>query len=88
MNMRMMEQVLAPGMQDAEKTYLRSKMFRIGGNLKKSGSTGSKQERVYQLLILKRQRRQRMWNGKHQMYVRNCQEFLLPGGQPLFPGSV
>ena len=77
MNMRMMEQILAPGMQDAEKAYFRAKMFRIDCNLKKSGSTGSKQERVYQLLILKRQRRQRMWNGKHQMYVRNCQEFLL-----------
>ena len=87
-NVRMMEQVLAPGMKDTEKANLRSQVFRIGGNLQESCGAGSKQKCVNQFLVMKRQRRKCVRNRKNQMDVRNGQEFLLAGRQPLFPGIV
>ena len=75
MNMRMMEQVLAPGMKNAEKANLRSQVFRIGRNLQEGRGTGSKQKCVKQRLIMKRQRTECMGNRENQMHVRNGQEF-------------
>jgi hypothetical protein len=87
-NMRMMEQVLSPGMKDAEKANLSSQVFRIGGNLQESCGAGSEQERVNQLLVMKRQRSNCVGNRKNQMHVGNGEEFPLAGRQPLLPGMV
>ena len=54
-NVWMMEQVLTPGMKDAEKADFSSQVFRIGGNLQESCGAGSKQKCVNQFLVMKRQ---------------------------------
>lgn len=87
-NVRMMEQVLPPGMKDAEKANLSSQVFRIGGNLQESCGAGSKQKCVNQFLIMKRQKRKCVRNRKNQMDVWNGEEFPLAGRQPLLPGMV
>jgi hypothetical protein len=77
--MWMMEQVLSPGMKDAKKANLRSQVFRIGGNLQESCRASSKQKGVNQFLVMKRQRRKCVRNGKNQMDVGNGKEFPLAG---------
>jgi hypothetical protein len=79
----MMQQVLAPGMKNAEKANLGSQVFRIGSNLQERCGAGSKQKGVKQRLIMKRQRRECMGNCEYNVHVRNRQEFLLTGRQPL-----
>ena len=51
-HVRMVEKVLAPGVQHAEESDLRAEMFRIGGYLKQSGCAGTEQKAVEQLLVV------------------------------------
>ena len=84
----MMQQVLAPGMKNTEKADLGSQVFRIGSNLQESSGADSKQKCVHQFLVMKRQRRKGMGDRENHVQVRNSQEFLLTGGQPLPSRSV
>jgi hypothetical protein len=52
MNVRMMQEVLAPGVEHAEETDLRAEMLGIGRNLQQSGGGGAKQEIVDDFLVL------------------------------------
>jgi hypothetical protein len=52
MDMGMMQQLLIPGMQDAEESNLGAEMFGITGDLKKSFGAGAKQEGVDFALVL------------------------------------
>jgi hypothetical protein len=56
MDMRMMQQLLIPGMQDAEEPDLSTEMFGIAGDLKQSPGAGAKQKTVDFTLVLQRQR--------------------------------
>ena len=82
----MVHQVLAPGMEHAEETDLRSQVIRTGGNFQESCSAGSKQKAVEKLLVVEDQRSQPVGNGKDQVHIGNIQEFLLARGQPLPAG--
>ena len=86
--MWMMEQVLAPGVQYAEKADSGPQVFRIGGNLQESFSTGSKQQIIEQFFVMEYQRSQYVWNCEDQMYIGHGQEFPLASGYPLFSGIV
>src|SRR6266849_9801318 len=55
MYMRVKFEFLTPGMQHAEEADLRTEMLGIAGNFEKGFRTGSEQEIVYDLLILKSQ---------------------------------
>ena len=54
MNMRMVEQVLSPGMKNTEKPDVCSKMLRVGGDRKQGFSAGTEQELVQYPLVLQR----------------------------------
>ena len=50
--MRVLLQVLAPGVKHAEETDLRTEMSRIGRHLQQSGGGGAKQQIVDDFLVL------------------------------------
>ena len=50
--MRMMQQILPPGMQDGEETDLRSQMFRIAGNGQQGFRGGAEQNAVDRLFVI------------------------------------
>src|SRR3990172_6408719 len=77
------EQVLAPGVEHAEETDLSAQMFRISGDLQESRSAGSKQQGIQKPLVVEGQRSQRVRKREDHMYIGNSQEFSLAGGQPL-----
>jgi hypothetical protein len=52
MEVRMMEQILAPRVKDTEEADLSPKVLRIRSNLQKSRSAGPKQQGVDQLLVV------------------------------------
>src|ERR1035437_1877888 len=52
MNVRMMQEVLAPGVEHAEETDLRAEMPGVGRNLQQSGGGSAKQQVVDDLLVV------------------------------------
>ncbi len=46
MNVRVVDQVLAPGVKHAEETDLSAQVFRVGGELQQSRSAGAEQQPV------------------------------------------
>ena len=52
MNMRMMEQVLSPGVKNTEKADVCSKMLRVGGDLKQGFGASTEQQFVQHPLVL------------------------------------
>ena len=57
-NVRMVDQVLAPGVQHAEETDLSAEVFGIGGELQQSRCTAAEQHPVKQSLVVERYLRQ------------------------------
>ena len=80
--MRMMQQVLSPGMQDAEETDLGAQMLGICGHLQKRGRDGTKEQIVKDALVPQNQRVQFARNREYHVEVTGCQKFTLPGGLP------
>src|ERR1039458_6752766 len=52
MNVRMMQQILAPGVEHTQKADFRSEMFGVGSDLQQSRGAGTEQEIVNDLLVL------------------------------------
>ena len=72
----MIEQALAPGMQDREEAAARAEAPGIGRQLQQSLGDGSEQQTVEDPLILESQRRQRSRNRKDDMAVAHRQQLL------------
>jgi hypothetical protein len=88
MDMRMSQQILAPGMQHGEESDLSPQVFGIGGNLQKGLRTGAEQEVIEDLLVLQRQLTELMRQGEDNMDIGDRQEFVLASGDPLIPSSA
>ena len=58
MDMRMMFQLLTPGMQNAEEADLGAEMFGIPGDFDQGFRAGTEQQIVNELLVLQCERRQ------------------------------
>src|SRR5437867_191804 len=84
-NVRMEQQVLSPCMENAEKTDLRSKVFRIPCHLKQCFGHRSEQQAIEFGLVLQDQRVQFMRQGEHHMEITRLQQFLLSGCDPALP---
>src|ERR1700679_3479800 len=84
--MRVMQQVLSPRMQHAEEADLGAEMPGIGCNLEQRGGAGAKQKVVENLLVVKRQRRQKMRKREDHVDIRHGQEFRIACGEPLVTG--
>lgn len=86
--MRVVFELLCPGVQNGEKADPGAHPFRIGGHLGKGFGHGTKQNSVNDLRILKRQRSQFAKQGEDDMAIRNWQQFRGPITQPFIPCSA
>ena len=69
MNVRMMQKVLAPGVEHTQEADLGAEMLCVRRDLQQSGGTGAEQEVVDDLLVLESQPRQFMRNGEAHLEV-------------------
>lgn len=82
--MRMMLQLLIPGMQHAEETDFRSEVPGICGDLDQSLGAGTEEQSIDHLLVLKCQRCQLMRQGEYDMRIRRRQQFSASCFEPAF----
>lgn len=82
MNVRMMQEILAPGVEHTQKADFRSKMFGVGGNLQQRRSAGAEQEIVDDFLVLQSQPRELVRQGENDMDVADRQQFFAALGEP------
>src|SRR5436853_428660 len=82
-NVWMRLQRLPPGMQHAQESDLRAKVFRIGGNFQQRCGAGLEQELEENLLVLPDERDQRVWHAEDQVVIIDRQQLLLASAQPL-----
>ena len=80
--MRMEQQVLTPGVQDAQKTDLRPQMLRVGRNLKECGCAGLEQQAIEHFRVVLAKRIQFMRDGEYHMEVGHAEHFSFAGGEP------
>jgi hypothetical protein len=83
MDMRMMMQVLAPGMEHGHEADLGAQVLRVGGNPAQRLRRGPEQDGVDRLLVLEGDLGHRSRQREHPMEVTNRQELSLAGRQPL-----
>jgi hypothetical protein len=82
MKMRMMVQVLSPGMEHRQKSDLSAEVFRVGANLEQRLRRGFEQTAVNQPLVLERQWAQCLRQREHHMKVLDRQELRLASFEP------
>jgi len=86
-HVRMMQQVLAPGVQHREDPDLCAETAGIGGNFLQRLGYGAEQQAVANPLVLQGQRRKRLRDRKDNVAVTNGKQFLGSFGEPLIPGD-
>jgi len=79
---RVREQVLTPGVENAEDADLRAQMLGVGSDFQQGGSGGREQEMVKVTSVVLRQEVKLVGNGKDHVKVIRGQEFLFPSGKP------
>ena len=81
-DMRMGEQILAPGVENAEDADLRAQVLGIGRNFQQGGGAGREQEMVRLTGVVLRQEVELVGNGEDHVKIRGSQQFLFPCCQP------
>ena len=82
MHMRMMMELLPPGMQHPQKADLRTSMLGVSRNRLEGLRHRLKQQRIHRARILQRQGTQGTREGKNDMAVGRSQELALAGREP------
>src|SRR2546427_12385229 len=82
-DVRMMEQILAPGMQNRKKSNFCSQVTRIPGYLLQSVRTGAEQEVIEDLLVLQRQLGELVRQSEDDVNTSDRQTFVLTSRDPL-----
>jgi len=89
MDMWMKIELLAPTMQYAEKTNLRTEVFWVASDFEKGFRAGAKQEIMEDLFILQHQGSQATWQSEDHVQVARGEQFSLTRRDPAFPcGSL
>jgi hypothetical protein len=83
MDVRMMVQVLAPGVEHGDEPDLGPEVLRVGGDHAQRLGRRPEQDGVDRLLVLERDLGHRRRQREHDVEVRHWQQLGLPGGQPL-----
>src|ERR1039458_1625649 len=83
----MVSECLPPGVEDAEKADVRSKMFRVERDRQKGLRRGAKQQTIHLALVLQSHRRQWFRQSEHDMKILARQEFRLPLFEPFGSGD-
>lgn len=86
MDMRVIVEVLAPGVQHGDEADLGTQMSGISGNPVQCLCDGTKQDRVDLLLVLKGDRGDLLRQGEDDMEIANGQKVCLSGGKPIAAG--
>ena len=71
MDVRMMLQLLVPGVEDTEEADLRTQMPGMSSDFEQGLGAGAEQQIVENLLVLQSQGRQKMRKGEDHMHVAN-----------------
>ena len=82
MEMRVMVQLLAPGVEHGEAADLRAEMLRIPSNVLECLGDGAKEQAIEWVRVLEHQRPQIVWQGKDDMGVGRLEYLALPGREP------
>jgi len=82
MEMRVMVQLLAPGVEHGEATDLRPEMFGGLGNVLECLGNGAKEQAIEWARVLEHQRPQIVWQGKDDMGVGRLEHLAFPGREP------
>src|SRR4051794_22483741 len=82
MNVRMVLQVLAPGMEHRDEADLSTEVARIGGDRAQCFGCGPEQDGVDRCLVLESDFGGRRRQGEDDVEIRHRQQFVLPFGQP------
>src|SRR5215467_4034186 len=82
MHVGMMQQVLSPGVQDAEEANRSTQMLRIGGDLQQGIRAGLEQKSVDFFFVLQSEWGQFMRESENHMEITDWQDFRLPSGDP------
>ena len=85
-NMRMMLEILPPGVKNAEEADLCAEMLRIGGNLQQTWRRWRETEIINNLLVVQSQPGKFMRDRENHMHVIHRQQFLISFGEPLVAG--
>src|SRR5690349_3777883 len=80
----MVQEILAPGVEDAEEADLSAEVLGIGGDLQQGGGAGAEQQTIDNLLVMKRQRRQFVRKREDHMRVEDIKQLLAAGSEPFF----
>ena len=88
MDVRMVLQVLAPGMEHGDKADLGAEMTSVGGDPTQRLGGRLEQDRVNRLLVLEGDFGSRRRQREHDMEIRRGQQFALPLSQPRGAGRA
>ena len=77
-NMGVQQQVLPPGMQNANQADVGAQVFRVCRHLQQGLCAGGEQQIVEQTLVVQRQHIEFVGNGEHDMEVVGGQQVLVP----------
>src|ERR1700674_6063879 len=80
--MRMMLELLVPGVKDAEESDLRAEVLRIAGDRKQCFGTDPKQQGIDLAFVLQGQRGKVSWQRKDHMDVAGGQQVCRPRFKP------
>ena len=83
MDMRMMLEVLSPGVQHAEEADLSAEMLGIGGYLQQGGGAGAEQQIIDDPLVLQRQPGKFVRQREDHVDVADGQQFFAASREPL-----
>ncbi len=81
-HVRMVQQVLSPGVENAEEPYLSAEMFGIGGHLQKSGRRSTEEQIVNDPLVLQRQHTQLVRQRENDVEIAGIDKLPFTVGKP------
>src|ERR1700722_17958843 len=85
MDVRMVQNVLSPGVQNAHETNVSTQMLRIGRDLQQRFRAGAKQKIIQNPFVGQRQSGELMRQCEDNMNVRNSEQLFLTSRQPFIP---
>ena len=80
--MRVLLQLLIPGVKDGEESDFGAEMLGVGGDVDQRLGAATEQQPVDHFLVLQGQRRQLVGQRKHDMSVRRSEQLGATRGQP------
>jgi hypothetical protein len=83
MQMRMVEQILSPGMKHGEETDFGAEVLGVGGNPQQGFRGGSEENAVDDALVLKRESGNLGGHSKDHMEIRDRKQFRLAVLDPI-----